>query len=105
MSGQNPKEAVFYFCSTDDQTICHENSVSGPQFPHLKEWGLRAAWVGFLRTLLAETVKAKSQHRARNERVRKREGKRDSTGSNSQGRLPERGRLEPLKAEQHPAQG
>ena len=30
-------EAVFYFCSTDDQTICHENSVSGPQFPHLKE--------------------------------------------------------------------
>ena len=42
----------------------------------------------------AETVKAKGQHRARKERVRKREGKRDSTGSNSQGRLPERGRLE-----------
>ena len=42
----------------------------------------------------AETVKAKGQHRARKERGRKREGQRDSTGSNSQGSLPERGRRE-----------
>ena len=71
-----PQEGRILLLFTDDQTICHENSVSGPQFPHLKEWGLREAWVGFLRAFFsskAETVKAQGQHRARKEREKGRE--------------------------------
>ena len=79
------------------------------QFPHLKEWGLKAAWVGFLRTLSAPRLrqwKPKAiTEQGKREWVKGREREIPRAAIVREGFLKEGGLSWTLKAEQHPAQG